>query len=723
MTRVPRPGDVIGRYRLVRELGRGGMGVVYAATDTRLDRPAALKVMLGHIAGEEAFLARFAREAATLARIESAHVIEIYDYGECDGLPYIATQYVDGGDLGSALAARGPLPPRPALEVCAQVAEGLAATHAAGVVHRDVKPGNILLRDPGAADLHVHLCDFGIAQTAAAKLTATGVVAGTWAYLAPERVQGAAGTPASDAYAVGCVLWECLTGATPYVGTALQMAYAHVSAPVPQLAGTGALAEALNRVLGRALAKDPGERYDDLRAMAGELRAALSLTALPGFEPRATVQPVPPALPRMRRRRGRVLAAVGAGVVVALVAGGAVWAVRGGDERPSGGAEERGRAGEVVTGDLDGDGLGDLAASTVTVDDREERVQWRSRGTAFGTGERTAAEGYLDAVAGDFDGDGRLDTALVSSSVEYEPAYALIDFGDGRDEKVAMELPQAPHDRGAQPTLVGDFDGDGRDDLAFAIQPEDADEAPPLDLETGRTATQTCTLWVVRDVAGKPPPAESWHEGVPCFVPEMAVGDLQGDGRADLVVLIDPDTSWEGSVSERPRLLPLLSDGSSLAAGALVDLAGQPYGRVRLTAGDLDGDGDDEVVAAVEAPDDDEQVGVAVEVRVHGADESGALGDGQVWLSTRRYEWGLDPALLSVSDVDGDGRDDVLFALVIDDALSYPEDGPRPGEDVPVDVLLSDGAALAEPAQWAVCAGCAGYFSLYGPVAVTRSGQ
>ena len=171
----------------------GGMGVVYAATDTRLDRRVALKLVSGQLAGDPSFVTRFQREAAVLARLDSPHIVAIFDHGEQDGTPYIATQYVGGGDLGALIAGRGALPPQLALRVCAQIAGALADAHRVGVIHRDVKPSNVLLRDPDAAELHAYLCDFGIAQTESEGLTTAGAIAGSWAYLAPERANGDGG--------------------------------------------------------------------------------------------------------------------------------------------------------------------------------------------------------------------------------------------------------------------------------------------------------------------------------------------------------------------------------------------------------------------------------------------------------------------------------------------------------------------------------------------------
>ena len=210
MAQLPRVGDHFGRYLIDNRIGQGGMGVVFGATDTSFDRRVALKVVSAMLGDSPDFRRRFEREASLLARLSSPHVIDIYDYGVQDGCPYIATQFIGGGDLGHLLQSRGAMPPRLAAQVCAQVADALHDAHRAGVVHRDVKPSNVLLRDPDTLDLHAYLCDFGIARTEADGLTVPGSVTGTWSYLSPECGKGASGSPASDIYALG---WN--TGCTP----------------------------------------------------------------------------------------------------------------------------------------------------------------------------------------------------------------------------------------------------------------------------------------------------------------------------------------------------------------------------------------------------------------------------------------------------------------------------------------------------------------------------
>ncbi|WP_169799238.1 serine/threonine-protein kinase [Nocardioides jensenii] len=322
------PGSNFGPYRIESRLGSGGMGVVFAATDTRLGRRVALKVVSSNLAGDPGFAARFQREASILARLDSPHIVSIFEHGEHDGSAYIATQLVGGGDLGALLRSRGPLPRPAAVALVGQLAEALDDAHRSGIVHRDVKPANVLVRDPDAPSLFTYLCDFGIAQAGDLPgqhgQTATGAVAGSWAYLSPERLNGAPASPASDIYALGCVLWACLTGDAPYAGSDLQVAQAHVNAPVRQLPGVDA--RHLNTVLERAMAKDPTQRF----ASAGEFRAALLADG-----PR----PLPPPAPRRPRKGGALIAACAA-LVIALGVGGAVWAIAQNDDDSNPGADD-----------------------------------------------------------------------------------------------------------------------------------------------------------------------------------------------------------------------------------------------------------------------------------------------------------------------------------------------------------------------------------------------
>ena len=224
-------GTPFGRYRLVELLGRGGMGEVWRAYDTVTDRIVAIKVLPAHLFEDEEFQRRFRREAHAAARLNNPHVIPIHHYGEIDGRLFVDMRLIDGRDLHSVLAD-GPLAPARAVRIIEQVAKALHAAHKVGLVHRDVKPSNILLDE----DDFAYLIDFGIARAAGeTSLTATGGFIGSWPYMAPERFGPQEVDARADVYALACVLYQCLTGHTPYPGNSLEQQYAgHVATPPPE---------------------------------------------------------------------------------------------------------------------------------------------------------------------------------------------------------------------------------------------------------------------------------------------------------------------------------------------------------------------------------------------------------------------------------------------------------------------------------------------------------
>ncbi|MBZ5740142.1 serine/threonine-protein kinase [Nocardioides mangrovi] len=297
MAGFPKAGDQYGgRYRIVAEIGHGGMGVVYEALDTVLNRSVALKIVLPSLADRDEYHQRFAQEAAALAKIHSRHIVGIYDYGEHEDTVYFATQFFPDGDLQSWIAEHGPLDRRAALSLVAQVSEALADAHAAGVVHRDVKPGNVLLwsRPEG---LVPYLADFGIAVEGAPEkrsgLTRTGTLIGSPAYMAPERHFGHPADERGDVYSAGCLLWAVLTGDAPYAGTDFQMMNSHINAPVVTLGTDHPVDLRIDDVLALALEKDPARRIQS----AAEMRAQL-LDIVREIDSAALPVPLPPtALP------------------------------------------------------------------------------------------------------------------------------------------------------------------------------------------------------------------------------------------------------------------------------------------------------------------------------------------------------------------------------------------------------------------------------------------
>jgi len=261
-----------GRYRIVRELGHGGMGIVYEAVDTVLNRSVALKIVLPSLPDREDYQTRFAREASVLATIRSRHIVGIQEYGEHEDTVFFVTELFPDGDLQRWLQSHGPLDRRAALLLVAQVCEALADAHSSGVVHRDVKPGNVLLWNRSEG-LIPYLCDFGIAIDGQQGLTPTGALIGSPAYMAPERHFGHAADERGDVYSVGCLLWSVLTGDAPYSGTDFQMMNAHINEPIPQL-GTGhPVDQRIDDVLAGTMQKDPESRLATLDEVRQRLLA------------------------------------------------------------------------------------------------------------------------------------------------------------------------------------------------------------------------------------------------------------------------------------------------------------------------------------------------------------------------------------------------------------------------------------------------------------------
>jgi serine/threonine protein kinase len=270
-----------GPYRIEGMIGRGSMGEVHRATDLRKERTVALKRLSVAHSGDEGFATRFRREAEMTARLHEPHVIPIHDYGEIDGQLYLDMRLVEGIDLSGAIAASGPLDPQRAVAVVEQVAAALDAAHRAALIHRDVKPSNILLAQPeGSGPEFAYLIDFGIAASLRdSRLTEQSTLIGTAAYMAPERfMPGAGGDHRVDVYALGCVLHETLVGKQPFPsGSIHQLMHAHVHEPAPRPGSLRAgLPQALDEVVAIAMAKDPDQRYQRAGELAAAARAAVS---------------------------------------------------------------------------------------------------------------------------------------------------------------------------------------------------------------------------------------------------------------------------------------------------------------------------------------------------------------------------------------------------------------------------------------------------------------
>lgn len=296
---LPRPGAEFGSYDIGERIGRGGMGVVYRAVHRDLQREVALKVLSEQFSADADYRARFLSEARTLARLESPFVVTIHDAGERDSSLFLAMQLVPDGDLSAWLRQYGAMPPALALDLLRQVTSGLQAAHEAGVLHRDIKASNVLLRRLPGGGVRAYLCDFGIAQTEDAGHTRTGGVVGTWAYLAPERHRGVPASAGTDLYALGCLLWVMLTGRTPYeAGSEMEVALAHMNAPVPQLPEHGPLERAINDLLRQLMAKDPTQRpasARDLLPMIDRLPRGAGAPPSPSSPSSSPSPSVPPA--------------------------------------------------------------------------------------------------------------------------------------------------------------------------------------------------------------------------------------------------------------------------------------------------------------------------------------------------------------------------------------------------------------------------------------------
>ena len=323
------------RYRVEERIAMGGMGSVYLATDERLDRQVALKVLKEELADDERFVERFRREARAAGALSHPNIAGVFDFGQHEARYYMVMELAEGRDLARLLREEGPLSPERSVRVASQIAQALAHAHAAGVVHRDIKPPNVII---GEAD-RVKVTDFGIARAVGeSTLTATGSVLGTAHYISPEQAGGAEVGPAADIYSLGIVLYEMLTGSLPFTGdSALAVALRHVSDDVPPPSELNPEVPAsLDAVVARATAKDPRDRFGSADEMNKALGGALDLTAEVGtvamagagagvatagatepLEP--TVWPIPGGRYDPQRLGRIVLTSLGALALIALV--------------------------------------------------------------------------------------------------------------------------------------------------------------------------------------------------------------------------------------------------------------------------------------------------------------------------------------------------------------------------------------------------------------------
>ena len=308
----PAPGSVVAGCRLEEEIGRGGMGVVYRAIEESLERTVALKLIAPELTTNPDFRERFKRESRLAASIEHPNVIPVYGAGESEELLYLVMRYIPGTDLRALIEQEGALEPSRAARIVSQVASALAAAHRRGLIHRDVKPANVLIEKQGAAE-HAYLTDFGIARDVggATALTRTGMLVGTLDYIAPERLEDRPADGRSDIYALGCVLFETLTGRVPFPRDSdVAKMFAHMNEPVPSAVQVrpevpGPLSETVTK----AMAKSPEERFETADEMADTLRSEATTlsavrptipqdpTSLSPTRPAGPPQPPPPQPP------------------------------------------------------------------------------------------------------------------------------------------------------------------------------------------------------------------------------------------------------------------------------------------------------------------------------------------------------------------------------------------------------------------------------------------
>ena len=304
-------GDTISGYEIEELVGRGGMGEIYRARDPRLDRRVALKLLAERFSEDAEFRERLLRESRIAASLDHPNVIPVYEAGETDDRLFIAMRFVEGPDLEALLRSDGPLEPARAIAIASQVADALDAAHARGLVHRDVKPSNVLLDRQDRRE-HVYLADFGLTQSVSDRGPTDGHLVGTVDYVAPEQIRGDDVDGRADVYGLGCVLFKALTGSVPFSGVSdVAVIDAHLETPPPRASERrDTLPEALDDVLARAMAKEPEDRQPTCAALVGEARKALGLDARP--------------------RTSRVLLAAAAAAVVALIAAavGAVLVLR-----------------------------------------------------------------------------------------------------------------------------------------------------------------------------------------------------------------------------------------------------------------------------------------------------------------------------------------------------------------------------------------------------------
>jgi eukaryotic-like serine/threonine-protein kinase len=347
------------RYELEELVGKGGMSSVYRARDRLLERTVAIKLLHEHYSRDDDYVERFRREARAAAQLSHPNIVTVIDRGEDGGRQFIVFEYIDGQNLKQLVESKGRLPVRTALELGIEIGRALAFAHESGLVHRDVKPQNVLLGNG-----EVKVTDFGIARSADVKqgLTQTGTVLGTSEYIAPEQASGQPVSVLSDVYSLGVVIYELLAGEPPYTGdNFLAVAMRHVNDPVPSIAeARPEVPLRLDAALRRAMAKRSDERFSSMSAFVDELEGVLEGLGQPDSDRTVIMPPTAPARPRRRSRRRRVAPWIVLLVGLALIGGalGAYLALRDNDSGGAGGGGTSGPIHLVASNAYDPEGDG-----------------------------------------------------------------------------------------------------------------------------------------------------------------------------------------------------------------------------------------------------------------------------------------------------------------------------------------------------------------------------
>jgi eukaryotic-like serine/threonine-protein kinase len=377
-------GEVIaGRYELLELIGKGGMSSVYKAHDRLLDRQIAVKILHPHFTEDEEYVERFRREARAVAQLSHPNIVTVIDRGEDEGRQFIVFEYVEGENLKQRLERTGPMPVRDALLLTLQMARALAFAHGRGLIHRDVKPQNVLLNADGQAKM----TDFGIARSIDVQgVTITGTVLGTSEYIAPEQARGQRVDAQTDVYSLGVVLFELLVGGVPYEGeTFVTVALKHVNEPVPPvLERRPDLPPRVAMAVERAMAKSPDDRFSSMQVLVDELEVCLAELD-PGDEQATMISRQPVAgkrarQPRRRKRRLGVLWPIAAVLAVLAVAGlaalGAIALRDGDDGSPSAATGQPIRLTGVDSYDPEGDNKEEHDEAVTRATDRDSETFW-----------------------------------------------------------------------------------------------------------------------------------------------------------------------------------------------------------------------------------------------------------------------------------------------------------------------------------------------------------